>query len=162
MHILQYIPNEVEVIMAAKNNKDSYRLPINKTNVNNNDDENGFLKIRVTTGLGKFPLNGAKVTVYASPDQTPIQTVMTDENGYCPIITLPVSYNPEIREMDPVYYYTDYSFGVSFNNYYPTATYSVQAFPGITTEFDINMNPVPAIDPLTQRELQTEIPRINF
>lgn len=136
---------------------------LSKANLSNSD-ENGFLKIRVTTGLGKFPLGGANVTVYATQEEelVPVQTETTDENGYCPIISLPVSYNPEVEEMDPIYYYTDYNFSVSFNNYYPTATYSVQVFPGITTEFDINMNPVPAIDPFVNREQQTAIPRINF
>jgi hypothetical protein len=35
-------------------------------------------------------------------------------------------------------------------------------FPGITTEFDVNMNPVPAIDPFINREQQTVIPKINL
>lgn len=128
----------------------------------NNGSENGFVKIRVTTGLGKFPLNGARVSVYASPDESePVETVTTDDMGYAPLLTLPVIYNPEIEGMDPVYYYTDYILGISFNHYYPTAIYSVQVFPNITTEFDVNMTPVPAIDPYPERERQIIIPHIG-
>ncbi len=134
---------------------------LRKASVNNG--ENGYIQIRVTTGLGEFPLEGARVTVYALLDeQTPIQTVTSDEEGNCPIIALPVSYNPDIAGMDPVYYYTDYSFSVSYNQYYPTAVYSVQVFPGITTKFEINMNPVPAFDPYVNRIDQTVIPRIDL
>lgn len=150
-----------------QNNKRQSSYDLNnhlfKTNVNNENDKNGYLKIRVTTGLGKLPLRGARVTVYASLDEyVPVHSATTDENGYCPIIPLPVTYNPEVKGMDPIYYYTDYNFSVSFNHYYPTAIYSVQLFPGITTEFDVNMNPVPAVDPHVNRVEQIVLPRINL
>jgi hypothetical protein len=154
----------MEVMMVHKNYSSNTpdKLLLKKANLSTNSEQ-GYLKIRVSTGLGKLPLRGAKVTVYVSLDElVPIQTVTSDENGNCPIITLPVYYNPEIKEMDPIYFYTDYNFSVSFNNYYPVATYSVQVFPGITTEFDVNMNPVPAIDPFINREQQIVIPRINL
>jgi hypothetical protein len=154
----------MEVIMFRKNNNTNNhdKLLMKKANLSTNNEQ-GFIKIRVSTGLGKLPLSGAKVTVYVALDElVPIQTVTSDEMGNCPIITLPVYYNPEIKEMDPIYFYTNYIFSVNFNNYYPVATYSVQVFPGITTEFDVNMNPVPAIDPFTNREQQTVIPRIDL
>ena len=150
-------------MVNKNNNSNKYdKLLLKKSNINTNS-EHGFIKIRVSTGLGKLPLNGAKVTVYVALEElVPIETVTSDEMGNCPIITLPVYYNPEIKEMDPVYFYTNYVFSVSFNNYYPVATYSVQVFPGITTEFDVNMNPVPAVDPYINREQQIVMPRINL
>lgn len=132
------------------------------SNAINQPEDFGFIKIRVTTELGKFPLEGARVTIYASLDEvTPIETVTTDALGLTPVIQLPVAYNPEIEAMDPVYYYTIYHFSVSMNYYYPTAIYEIQVFPGITTEFEINMNPVPVIDPFPGRE-ELIIPRIDL
>jgi hypothetical protein len=146
------------------NKQDNFVRTNSVNSANVNDNEKGFLKIRVTTGLGKYPIGGAKVTVYAPKggDLVPIQTETTDSQGNCPIIQLPVRYDPEVENMDPVYYYTDYSFSVANNNYYPTATYSVQMFPGITTEFDVNMNPVPAVDRYTDRSEQVTIPKLNM
>lgn len=136
------------------------KTSLKKTAVNNTD-ENGYLKVRVVTELGNYPISGATVTVYAALDElTPVQTVTTDEMGYAPLIKLPVVYNPEIREMDPVYFYTSYNLDVSFNYYYPTMIYNIQVFPGITTEFDVNMTPVPATEPDTGERKQIVLPRI--
>lgn len=142
------------------NNADKNLLE--KTAVANiNNEENGYLKVRVVTELGNYPIRGATVTVYASLDElVPIQTVTTDSMGYAPLISLPVRYNPEVRGMDPVYYYTDYNLNVTYNYYYPTLIYNIQVFPGITTEFDVNMTPVPATDPYPEREKQIILPRI--
>ena len=144
----------------ALNPNSADKIMLEKTAVNN-ANENGYLKVRVVTELRNYPISGATVTVYASLEElVPIMTVTTDSMGYAPLITLPVSYNPEIREMDPVYFYTNYNLNATFNYYYPTLIYNIQVFPGITTEFDVNMTPVPSTDPYPEGERQIILPRI--
>ncbi|HAQ41154.1 MAG TPA: hypothetical protein DCM73_10200 [Clostridiales bacterium] len=150
--------------MIQKNNArtDNAENPLPEKSPLDNRGENGYVKLKVATDLGNFPLSGAKVTVYsADGGSEPITTVTTDAMGYAPLLTLPVIYNPEIEGMDPIYYYTDYNLSVSFNYYYPTAIYNVQVFPNITSEFEVNMTPVPAIDPYPDREEQIVIPHIG-
>ncbi len=132
-------------------------------NIDMNDGENGYIKIRVVTELGKYPLSGARVTVYASLEElVPVEITTTDSMGYAPVISLPVSYNPGISTMDPVYYYTTYHLSVNFSFYYPTAIHNIQVFPGITTEFNVNMTPVPSIEPNPYREVEILIPDIEL
>lgn len=124
-------------------------------------EANGYLKIRVVTELGDYPIEGATVTVYASLDElVPVQTVTTDSMGYTPLIALPVSYNPTIEEMDSKYYYTDYNLNVEFSYYYPTLVYDIQVFPEVTTEFVINMTRIPPTDAAPYGEKKIVIPRI--
>jgi len=151
--------------MISENNKLNYdnsdKDMLKNAAVASDSETNGYLKIRVVTELGDYPIEGATVTIYASLDElVPVQTVTTDSMGYAPLITLPVSYNPNVEEMDPRFYYTDYNLNVEFNYYYPTLVYDIQVFPGITTEFVVNMTHIPPTDSAPYGEKKIVIPRI--
>lgn len=133
---------------------------INKV-VSSGNETNGYLKIQVVTELGNYPIVGADITVYASLDKlVPVHNVTTDSMGYAPLITLPVSYNPKVEEMDSEFYYTDYNLNVVFNYYYPMLVYNIQVFPGITTEFIVNMTHIPSTDAVPNGEKKLVLPKI--
>ena len=151
--------------MISKNSKlnsdNADKNLLKSTAVASDNESNGYLKIRVVTELGDYPIDGATVTVYASLDElVPVQTVTTDSTGYAPLITLPVSYNANVEEMDSRYYYTDYNLNVEFTYYYPTLVYDIQVFPGVTTELVVNMTHIPPTDAAPYGEKKIVIPKI--
>ena len=69
--------------MISENNKLNYdnsdKDMLKNAAVASDSETNGYLKIRVVTELGDYPIEGATVTIYASLDElVPVQTVTTD------------------------------------------------------------------------------------
>lgn len=146
-------------INALKPYKATNKL-VKKTN---DSEEFGFINVRTVAELGTVPVENASVTVYSTSDEAvPLSSQLTDSNGNVPMIKVPVSYNPDDIQMDPVYYFTEYDLMVSHKDYYNVIIYGIQIFPNITTTFDVNLTKIPPESVLPSRERIIQIPRIDL
>jgi hypothetical protein len=89
------------------------------------------------------------VTVYKNDSEgkeNVLSHLVTDISGQVPKITLPVAYSPDNPLESVKYYFTTYNLRVQAEQYYPVNVLDVRVFPGITTNYRIDMIPVMAGD----------------
>ncbi|MEL7604859.1 hypothetical protein [Sedimentibacter saalensis] len=106
--------------------------------------ETGTLTVRVFTALGALPVENASVTVYRMLEGGEVQSYSqqtTDSSGRVPDILLPVIRDPMDTSQ---YYYTTYSMRVLAENYYTVNVLNFRIFPGIKTDYKVDMVPLVA------------------
>ena len=118
-------------------------LPADENHVREEESaETGYLTVGVFTALGALPVENAVVTVYHSLENGDVDThaqLITDANGRVPDIELPVLQDPSVTSR---YYFTNYNLRVMANNYYTVNVLNIRIFPGIKTNYRIDMIPV--------------------
>jgi len=112
-----------------------------------NNNEVGYIKVRVYTALGALPVPGAVVTIYTKvneKDENAIVQLITDANGNVPRIELPVIYDPTIPSEMQNYIYSTYDMRIQALGYYTVNVLDLRIFPGISTDYKVDMIPVMA------------------
>lgn len=107
-------------------------------------EETGTLAVGVFTALGALPVENAAVTVYRVLDDGEVQSyaqLTSDSSGRVPDILLPVIRDPLDTSQ---YYFTTYNLRVLAQNYYTVNVLNLRMFPGIKTNYKIDMIPVVA------------------
>jgi 5-hydroxyisourate hydrolase-like protein (transthyretin family) len=107
-------------------------------------EENGTLSVGVFTALGALPVENASVIVYRILDGGQEQSYSqqtTDSSGKVADITLPVIQEPLDTSK---YYFTTYNMRVIAQNYYTVNVLNFRIFPGIKTNYKVDMIPVVA------------------
>nr|WP_300093011.1 hypothetical protein [Sedimentibacter sp.] len=117
------------------------QLPPDETPEN---EETGTLAVGVFTALGALPVENASVNVYrileGGEEQSYAQNT-TDSSGKVPDILLPVMRDPLDTSQ---YYFTTYNMRVIAQNYYTVNVLNFRIFPGIKTNYKVDMIPVVA------------------
>lgn len=107
-------------------------------------EETGTLAVGVFTALGALPVENASVNVYrileGGEEQSYAQNT-TDSSGKVPDILLPVMRDPLDTSQ---YYFTTYNMRVIAQNYYTVNVLNFRIFPGIKTNYKVDMIPVVA------------------
>ena len=101
--------------------------------------ETGFVIVNVYTALGAIPISNAEVSVYTWTEENGrnlIKTVYTDISGKAPRIELPVLFEGNETR-------AEYQLAVIVEGYHTTIVINVKIYPDITTQFSINLTPVP-------------------
>lgn len=117
------------------------QLPPNETP---ESEETGTLSVGVFTALGALPVENASVIVYRVLDEGEVQSYAqqtSDSSGRVPDIMLPVIRDPLDTSQ---YYFTTYNLRVLAQNYYTVNVLNLRMFPGIKTNYKIDMIPVVA------------------
>lgn len=141
--------------------KNSSKVFLSETNLQPPDDESGFLSVGVYTALGALPVPNAVVTIYVineDGEEEALYQLITDVNGRVPNIELPVVYDPTSLPANAKYYYTNYNMRVQAENYNTFNVRAIRIFPGITTDYNINLVPVVPGSPNGVKEYNVTIP----
>lgn len=115
--------------------------PPTETQIN---EETGTLSVGVFTALGALPVENASVMVYRTIDGGEEQSYSqqtTDSSGKVADILLPVIHDPLDTSK---YYFTTYNMRVLAQNYYTVNVLNFRIFPGIKTNYKVDMIPVVA------------------
>lgn len=108
------------------------------------EGETGTLSVGVFTALGALPVENASVTVYRVLNGGQIQSYSqqtTDSSGKVADILLPVIHDPQDTSK---YYFTTYNMRVMAENFYTVNVLDFRIFPGIKTNYKVDMIPVVA------------------
>ena len=109
------------------------------------ESETGYIAVGVFTALGALPVENALVTVYdllQDGSEHLHSQVLTDGSGRIPDIELPVVQNPLNSTTSPKYYFTNYNLRVKADNFYTVNVLGIRIFPGIKTNYKIDLIPV--------------------
>lgn len=108
-------------------------------------EETGYLAVGVFTALQALPVKNAIVTVYDFLEDGTEHIhahLITDENGRVPDIELPVYHDLSRLYGSTEYYFTTYNLRVLAENFYPVNVLNFRIYPGIKTNYRINLLPV--------------------
>jgi len=111
------------------------------------EGETGSLAVGVFTALGALPVQNASVIVYeilGSGEEYVYSQQVTDANGRVLDVELPVFYDQLNPLESPEYYFNTYNMRVMANNYYTVNLLNFRIFPGIKTNYTVDMIPVVA------------------
>lgn len=107
--------------------------------------ETGFIIVNVYTALGAIPMNNAEVSVYTWTEENGrnlIKTVYTDISGRAPRIELPVLLEGNgMTNVEQTR--AEYHLAVKAEGYHTIVVINVKIYPDITTQFNVNLTPVP-------------------
>lgn len=125
--------------------------PINQEEITSEDktinqDEVGYISVRVYTALGALPVPGAVVTIYSKAEngeENAINQLVTDANGNIAHIELPVLLDSIDPSFKSKYYYSTYNMRIQALGYYTVNVLDLRIFPGISTDYKIDL--IPAI-----------------
>lgn len=123
--------------------------------------QTGYLNVGVYTALGALPVSNAVITVYIideNGEEEALYILITDGNGRVQTITLPVAYNPSDPAESPEYYFTNYNMRVEAENYNTFNVRQLRIFPGISTDYNVNLVPVLPGAPSDIKEYDLTIP----
>lgn len=112
-------------------------------NATETTDETGFITVNTFTALGALPVSNAEVSVYTWNEEegySLIKSVVTDSSGKAPPIELPVLINRG-KTFDEEQ--TEYHLVVRGLGFHTIIIIHVEVFPDITTQFNVNLTPVP-------------------
>lgn len=111
----------------------------------NQNEETGFLSVGVFTALQALPVKGAEVIVYdILYDGTEFihSRLITDDEGRVPDIELPIHHSHIEPSGSKRYYFTTYNLRVTADNYYPFNVIGFRIFPGMKTNYTIDLLPI--------------------
>lgn len=100
----------------------------------------GYIELYVFKSRGKEAVPDATVTVYArvgEENAVPIKTFVTTTNPIT--LDLPVAHPSGTLIQGPEYYFTTYNLEIQADGYFLVNVLNIRMFPGITTNFDINL-----------------------
>lgn len=111
------------------------------------EEEVGYISVGVFTASGALPVEDAVVIVYTTDvygDEVVLAHLVTDANGQVPIIEVPVVYDSANILESSNYFFSTYNLRVMAINYYTVNILDIRVFPNTTTNYTIDMIPVPA------------------
>lgn len=123
--------------------------------------ETGFVSVGVHTALGALPVENAVVTFYTiseSGDEEVIYHLISDRNGRVPNVELPVEYNPTDPLESPKFYFSTYNMRVQAEDYNTFNVQKLRVFPGITTDYTVNLVPLAQNSQNEMKEYNVIIP----
>ncbi len=103
----------------------------------------GYIDLYIFTDRAKDPVEGAKVVFYVRKgdvNTVPVKEVITKKVPTK--VELPVANSLGTLIKGPEYYYTTYNMTIEKEDYYSITVLNIRVFPGITTQFTFNLNPV--------------------
>ena len=120
--------------------------------MNTQNDSIGFLIVNVKTANGALPVEGAHVTIYASPidesgnasmlNSNIVYTLTTDISGKTPKVALATkNKNLSLTPDNPIPY-ESYNIAVSADGFYDSNYLNVPVFQGITSLQGANLIPL--------------------
>jgi len=136
--IVQKAEVPVENAPANQNETINQDETVNETNV-------GYITVRVYTALGALPVPEAVVTVYTKVnegEENAIVHLVSDANGSVPNIELPVRTDPNIPSEMQKYNFSTYNMRIQALGYYTINVLDLRIFPGISTNYKVDMIPV--------------------
>lgn len=135
--IVQKAEVPAEIAPPTENEMTNQDETINENNV-------GYVKVRVYTALGALPVPEAVVTVYTkvNDEENAILHLVSDANGNVPNIELPVAFDPTIPIELQKYNYSTYNMRIQALGYYTINVLDLRIFPGISTDYKVDMIPV--------------------
>lgn len=151
------------------NNKNNYNIkPYKAQNrVNKNlpisqhlhENPVGYMNIGVYTASGALPVPNAVVTVYhvyEGGEEHVLYRVITDENGNVSTLKVPVVY--EGPGQQTIYDYSAYNIRIEAPGFNTVNLINTQIFPGITSNYRINLIPTISGDSPENAEIDYVIP----
>lgn len=118
--------------------------PLEPTEETPESEETGTLSVGVFTALGALPVENASVIVYKileGGEEQSYSQQTTDSSGKVQDVLLPVIHDPLDTSK---YYFTTYNMRVIAQNYYTVNVLNFRIFPGIKTNYKVDMIPVVA------------------
>lgn len=113
----------------------------------NSQEETGYIAIGVFTALGALPVENAVVTIYdivGDGEEHIHAQLVTDANGRVPDVELPILHDNSEPLTSSKYYYAIYNLKAQADNYYTVNVLGIRIFPGIKTNYRIDMIPLMA------------------
>lgn len=151
-------PYVAKNMLIKKAETPAQQQPIEETPT---EQETGYIAIGVFTALGALPVENALVTVYdiieGGEEHIHSQQV-TDASGRVPDVELPIIHSPLDSSMSSKYYYAIYNLRAQADNFYTVNVLGIRIFPGIKTNYRIDMIPVMAGETGTAPEQTFIIP----
>lgn len=132
--------------------------PIDETTA---EEETGYIAIGVFTALGALPVENALITVYdiiEGGEEHIHAQLVTDASGRVPDIELPIFHDTSEPLVSSKYYYAIYNLRAQADNYYTVNVLGIRIFPGIKTNYRIDMIPLMAGETGTPPEQTFIIP----
>lgn len=126
---------------------DTPALPAEPGTTPQPEEEVGYISVGVFTASGALPVEDAVVIVYTTDvygDEVVLAHLVTDANGQVPIIEVPVVYDRANILESSEYFFSTYNLRVMAINYYTVNILDIRVFPNTTTNYTIDMIPVPA------------------
>lgn len=107
-------------------------------------EEKGYLRVKVTAARGNFPLEGAKVRIYSTEQNTLslLSTLTTDSSGRTRLIEL--SAPPFSASQSPdsgIIPYTFYTIETDYDGYYSVQNIMAPIYSGVTSVQNVAMVP---------------------
>ncbi len=106
--------------------------------------DTGYLRISVTSSLGQFPIQGARISISnAGEPENVIEEISTDESGLSDTISLPAP--PEEYSQEPdseIQPYSDYNLIITAEGYEPVTVSGSELFANTTSFQTVRMNPL--------------------
>lgn len=102
---------------------------------------NGYIRLYVFTDQGRVPIEDAVVTIYARQgevNEVPVKRILTESKPIT--IELPVADPAGTLIKGPEYYFTTYNMTIEKEGFYSISVQNIRMFPGVTTEFNYNLN----------------------
>lgn len=107
------------------------------------ENDVGYINVGVFTASGALPVQDAVVTVYHTyndGEEHVVYHLVTDESGKIPLMEVPIEYQGEGQQTE--YSYSTYNMRVQAIGYYTVNILDLQVFPGVSTDYRINLIPV--------------------
>jgi hypothetical protein len=135
---------------------DKYKYKNNNYNFNNSNISNtdyvasnelavnteaGYIELFVFTDRGLVPVEDAVITIYArrgEVNEVPVLKVNSQINPFK--IELPVAHPLGTLIEGPEYYFTTYNMTIEKPEFYSITVKNIRIFPGITVQFNYNLN----------------------
>lgn len=131
----------------------------NNNNMIENQNATGFMRLHIIDQVTKENIPYATITAYVT-DQArrdiPIMHLVTTLN---PVrIELPIAHELGTKIHGPEYDFSTYNISVDIFGYFTNIIYNNRLFPGVTTDFVIEMVPITVPQPVPIIEERLDIP----
>lgn len=101
----------------------------------------GYIELYVFTERGLTPVEGAEITFYVrrgDEDRVKVKEIISEINPI--IVELPIAHPSGTLIRGPEYYFTTYDMVIEKEGYYGINALNIRMFPGITAQFNYNLN----------------------
>ena len=131
------LPSYISPMFAAEE-EEPYEIP-------KNEDGTGYIEVRVTTGRGAVPVEGASVIISSGGNgkKEIIRTLTTDSSGNTGKVALPAPKRSGAQTEEALNDYSIYNVSVYFKSFFREESQDVPVFDGITSVQSFDLIPKP-------------------
>lgn len=131
------LPSYISPMFAAEE-EEPYEIP-------KNEQGTGYIEVRVTTGRGAVPVEGASVIISSGGNgkQEIINTLTTDSSGNTGRISLPAPKRSGVQTQEALNDYSIYNVSVYFKSFFREESQDIPVFDGITSVQSFDLIPKP-------------------